>query len=127
MPVVVGVDSSTQSCKVELRDLDGGRVLGTGSAPHPPAFAPRSEQHPSDWWRAFELALDAAVVAAGRSDQPNQINNVLAFPGVFRGMLDAQARQFTEPMAIAAAAPTARVSVTTAMITNIRNAVSTTS
>jgi len=45
----------------------------------------------------------AAVVATGRSDQPNQINNVLAFPGLFRGMLDAQARQFTEPMAVAAA------------------------
>jgi malate dehydrogenase (oxaloacetate-decarboxylating) len=45
----------------------------------------------------------AAVVATGRSDQPNQINNVLAFPGVFRGMLDAQAREFTESMAIAAA------------------------
>src|SRR5205085_12450129 len=36
-------------------------------------------------------------------DQPNQINNVLAFPGVFRGMLDAQAREFTAPMALAAA------------------------
>jgi malate dehydrogenase (oxaloacetate-decarboxylating) len=45
----------------------------------------------------------AAVVATGRSDQPNQINNVLAFPGVFRGMLDASARQFTEQMALAAA------------------------
>jgi malate dehydrogenase (oxaloacetate-decarboxylating) len=45
----------------------------------------------------------ATVVATGRSDQPNQINNVLAFPGVFRGMLDAQAREFTEDMAIAAA------------------------
>jgi malate dehydrogenase (oxaloacetate-decarboxylating) len=45
----------------------------------------------------------AAIVATGRSDQPNQINNVLAFPGVFRGMLDAQARQFTEEMALAAA------------------------
>jgi malate dehydrogenase (oxaloacetate-decarboxylating) len=45
----------------------------------------------------------AAIVATGRSDQPNQINNVLAFPGVFRGMLDAQARGFTEGMAIAAA------------------------
>ncbi|MFB6394651.1 NAD-dependent malic enzyme [Polymorphospora lycopeni] len=45
----------------------------------------------------------AAVVATGRSDQPNQINNVLAFPGVFRGMLDAHAEQFTEEMAIAAA------------------------
>jgi malate dehydrogenase (oxaloacetate-decarboxylating) len=45
----------------------------------------------------------AAVVATGRSDQPNQINNVLAFPGVFRGMLDAGAREFTEEMALAAA------------------------
>jgi len=45
----------------------------------------------------------AAVVATGRSDQPNQINNVLAFPGVFRGLLDAQAREFTDDMALAAA------------------------
>ncbi|MFI5842280.1 NAD-dependent malic enzyme [Catenuloplanes sp. NPDC051500] len=45
----------------------------------------------------------AAIVATGRSDQPNQINNVLAFPGVFRGMLDAHARNFTEEMALAAA------------------------
>ncbi|HEX6684728.1 MAG TPA: NAD-dependent malic enzyme [Candidatus Limnocylindrales bacterium] len=47
--------------------------------------------------------LHAAVVATGRSDQPNQINNVLAFPGVFRGMLDAQAKEFTLDMALAAA------------------------
>ncbi len=45
----------------------------------------------------------AAIVATGRSDQPNQINNVLAFPGVFRGMLDAGAREFTPDMALAAA------------------------
>jgi malate dehydrogenase (oxaloacetate-decarboxylating) len=45
----------------------------------------------------------AAVVATGRSDQPNQINNVLAFPGVFRGMLDVSAEEFTEEMALAAA------------------------
>jgi malate dehydrogenase (oxaloacetate-decarboxylating) len=45
----------------------------------------------------------AAIVATGRSDQPNQINNVLAFPGVFRGMLDAQARAYTDDMALAAA------------------------
>jgi malate dehydrogenase (oxaloacetate-decarboxylating) len=45
----------------------------------------------------------AAIVATGRSDQPNQINNVLAFPGVFRGMLDAQARGYTDDMALAAA------------------------
>ena len=45
----------------------------------------------------------AAVVATGRSDEPNQINNVLAFPGVFRGALDAEARQVTEAMKLAAA------------------------
>ncbi|NUS73597.1 MAG: NAD-dependent malic enzyme [Corynebacteriales bacterium] len=45
----------------------------------------------------------AAIVATGRSDEPNQINNVLAFPGVFRGMLDANAREFTPAMALAAA------------------------
>ena len=50
-----------------------------------------------------EARRHAAVVATGRSDQPNQINNVLAFPGVFRGMLDAHAEEFTEEMAIAAA------------------------
>jgi malate dehydrogenase (oxaloacetate-decarboxylating) len=45
----------------------------------------------------------AAVVATGRSDHPNQINNVLAFPGVFRGALDARARFITEEMKVAAA------------------------
>jgi malate dehydrogenase (oxaloacetate-decarboxylating) len=45
----------------------------------------------------------AAVVATGRSDFPNQINNVLAFPGVFRGALDAGARRITEAMKLAAA------------------------
>ncbi|WP_234815482.1 NAD(P)-dependent malic enzyme [Mycolicibacterium duvalii] len=45
----------------------------------------------------------AAVVATGRSDFPNQINNVLAFPGVFRGALDAHARRITEKMKVAAA------------------------
>jgi len=45
----------------------------------------------------------AAVVATGRSDFPNQINNVLAFPGVFRGALDAGAQRITEAMKLAAA------------------------
>jgi len=45
----------------------------------------------------------ASVVATGRSDQPNQINNVLAFPGIFRGLLDAQANQITDELLIAAA------------------------
>jgi malate dehydrogenase (oxaloacetate-decarboxylating) len=45
----------------------------------------------------------AAIVATGRSDFPNQINNVLAFPGVFKGALDAGARRITEGMKVAAA------------------------
>ncbi len=45
----------------------------------------------------------AAVVGTGRSDYPNQINNVLAFPGIFRGALDARAKQITTQMHIAAA------------------------
>jgi len=43
------------------------------------------------------------VVATGRSDFPNQINNVLAFPGLFRGALDAGARRITQSMMVAAA------------------------
>jgi malate dehydrogenase (oxaloacetate-decarboxylating) len=58
---------------------------------------PDPEVHPD------VAARHAAVVATGRSDFPNQINNVLAFPGVFRGALDAGARRITEKMKIAAA------------------------
>ena len=43
------------------------------------------------------------VIATGRSDYPNQINNVLAFPGVFRGALDVRAREITEQMELDAA------------------------
>ena len=58
---------------------------------------PDPEIHPN------VAAKYAAVVATGRSDFPNQINNVLAFPGIFRGALDAEARQITERMMVAAA------------------------
>jgi malate dehydrogenase (oxaloacetate-decarboxylating) len=51
-----------------------------------------------------EVAAKAAVLATGRSDYPNQINNVLAFPGVFRGALDARATTITPRMREAAAA-----------------------
>jgi malate dehydrogenase (oxaloacetate-decarboxylating) len=51
----------------------------------------------------------AAVVASGRSDLPNQINNVLAFPGVFRGLLDARATEITDGMLLAAAEALAAV------------------
>ena len=51
----------------------------------------------------LEAQRHAAIVATGRSDYPNQINNVLAFPGVFRGLLDAQAHGITDEMLLAAA------------------------
>jgi len=49
------------------------------------------------------IAAGAAVVATGRSDYPNQINNVLVFPGIFRGVLDSRAHQVTEEMKLEAA------------------------
>lgn len=52
---------------------------------------------------ALALEAGALVVGTGRSDYPNQINNVLAFPGVFRGALDTRAREINEEMKIAAA------------------------
>ncbi len=51
----------------------------------------------------------AAVIATGRSDYPNQINNVLAFPGVFRGALDVRATAINEEMKLAAAHAIAEV------------------
>lgn len=65
MRVVAGVDSSTQSCKVELRELESGRRVALAAAPHPATTPPRSEQAPDQWWRAFETAFDAAVAQAG--------------------------------------------------------------
>jgi malate dehydrogenase (oxaloacetate-decarboxylating) len=50
----------------------------------------------------------ATILATGRSDYPNQINNVLAFPGVFRGLLDAQAKQVTTEMLLRAASAIAQ-------------------
>ena len=56
-----------------------------------------------------EAAKYAAVVASGRSDYPNQINNVLVFPGVFRGLLDAHASDVTLEMMLRAADALAHV------------------
>jgi malate dehydrogenase (oxaloacetate-decarboxylating) len=57
---------------------------------------------PEIWpWEAKEAG--AAVVATGRSDFPNQVNNSLGFPGIFRGALDVRARTITDEMAMAAA------------------------
>jgi len=56
-----------------------------------------------------EIQHAARIIATGRSDYPNQINNVLAFPGVFRGALDCQARTVNEAMKLAAADAIANV------------------
>lgn len=55
--LVAGVDSSTQSTKVELRRLDDGTLAAEGRAPHPPTAPPRSEQDPEAWWTALADAL----------------------------------------------------------------------
>jgi malate dehydrogenase (oxaloacetate-decarboxylating) len=70
-------------------------------APDPIIFAlanPTPEIMPDEAY-----AGGAAVVATGRSDLPNQVNNALGFPGIFRGALDARARRITPKMKLAAA------------------------
>jgi xylulokinase len=62
--LVAGVDSSTQSCKVELRRIDDGTLVGAGSAPHPRATPPASEQDPNAWWEAFHTAFAGALLDA---------------------------------------------------------------
>ena len=62
MPLVLGVDSSTSACKVEVRDADTGTVVASGRAPHPRTTPPRSEQDPSAWLAAFEDACAQAGV-----------------------------------------------------------------
>lgn len=70
-------------------------------APDSMVFAmsnPDPEIHPDD-----AKAAGARIVGTGRSDFPNQINNVVAFPGIFKGALEGRAPQITEPMKLAAA------------------------
>jgi malate dehydrogenase (oxaloacetate-decarboxylating) len=86
-----------------LIGVSGGEISEAavaGMAPGGIVFAlanPNPEVHPD------VAARHVALVATGRSDFPNQINNVLAFPGVFRGALDARATRITEGMKVAAA------------------------
>ncbi len=56
--VVVGVDSSTQSTKLEARDIATGEVVGSGRAVHPATSPPISEQDPAVWWHALSAAMD---------------------------------------------------------------------
>jgi len=75
-------------------------------APDPIVFA---MANPTPEIAPEEALPHAAVVATGRSDYPNQINNVLAFPGMFRGALDCRARRINEAMKLAAARAIASV------------------
>ncbi|WP_016698233.1 NAD(P)-dependent malic enzyme [Actinoalloteichus spitiensis] len=95
--VLVGLSSSPVPEEL-VASMAPGAVVFALSNPDP-------EIHPDI------AARHASVVATGRSDFPNQINNVLAFPGVFRGALDAGARRITEPMKLAAAEAIARVAL----------------
>jgi len=57
MPLVAGIDSSTQSCKLEVRDSDSGALVRSGQLPHPPTTPPCSEQDPAAWWDALSSLL----------------------------------------------------------------------
>ncbi|WP_373458003.1 NADP-dependent malic enzyme [Sinomonas atrocyanea] len=87
--VFIGVSSSTVP-EERLAGMAEGAIVFALSNPDPEVAPEVAARH-------------AAVVATGRSDFPNQINNVLAFPGIFRGALDAGARRITPAMKIAAA------------------------
>ena len=87
--VFVGV-SSSKLAEEHLELMNDQSIVFALSNPDPEVLPEVARKH-------------AAVVATGRSDFPNQINNVLAFPGIFRGALDAGARRITSEMKIAAA------------------------
>ncbi|WP_240770241.1 NADP-dependent malic enzyme [Nocardioides sp. GY 10127] len=87
--VYIGVSGGTVPEEDVARMADDAIVFALAN--------PTPEVHPEVAHR------HARVVATGRSDFPNQINNVLAFPGIFRGAIDVQARSITEPMKVAAA------------------------
>ncbi len=88
--VFVGVSGPDLITAADLRNM----------APQPIVFA---MANPNPEIRPEHADGLAAVMATGRSDYPNQINNVLAFPGIFRGALDVNARDITEGMKLAAA------------------------
>jgi malate dehydrogenase (oxaloacetate-decarboxylating) len=88
--VVVGVSAPGAFSPAAVRTMAPAAVVFAMANPVP-------EVQPED------IGDDVAIVATGRSDYPNQINNVLAFPGVFRGALDVRAREINEEMKAAAA------------------------
>jgi malate dehydrogenase (oxaloacetate-decarboxylating) len=94
--VFIGVSAPNLLSGEDIATMAGGSIVFALANPVPEVDPVAASQH-------------AAVVASGRSDFPNQINNVLAFPGVFRGLLDAHSRSVTVEMLIAAARALAAV------------------
>mgnify|MGYP001770670071 CR=1 FL=1 len=103
------------------RAFDGADVLVAASAPGPGVVRPEWVSRMNrdaivfalanpvpEIWPSEAKKAGARVVATGRSDFPNQVNNSLVFPAVFRGVLDVRARTITDTMAIAAAVELAR-------------------
>lgn len=88
--IFIGVSQGGVLARADVARMAGGAIVFALANPDP-------EMDPD------EAASCAAVVAVGRSDYPNQINNVLCFPGFFRGMLDVRARRVTHGMKCAAA------------------------
>ena len=89
--VFIGVSVAGALSEADVRSMAKDAVVFAMANPVP-------EIHPS-----AAKSAGARVVATGRSDHPNQINNVLAFPGIFRGALDARAKDITDAMQLAAA------------------------
>jgi malate dehydrogenase (oxaloacetate-decarboxylating) len=94
--VVVGVSAPGAFTAEAVRTMAPDAIVFAMANPVP-------EVQPEEVWE------DVAIMATGRSDYPNQINNVLAFPGVFRGALDVRARAIDETMKLAAARAIASV------------------
>ncbi|MDA8343350.1 MAG: NAD-dependent malic enzyme, partial [Actinomycetota bacterium] len=88
--VLIGVSGSNLVSEAALATMASHAVVFVLANPDPEIDPEIARAH-------------ASVVATGRSDEPNQINNVLAFPGVFRGLLDAHAHEVTAEMEVAAA------------------------
>ncbi|OFI49500.1 malate dehydrogenase [Floricoccus tropicus] len=89
--IFIGVSAPGVLKKEWIKDMDDKPIIFAMANPEP-------EIYPDE-----ALEGGAYIVGTGRSDSPNQINNVLAFPGIFRGALDARAKKITMAMKIAAA------------------------
>jgi malate dehydrogenase (oxaloacetate-decarboxylating) len=88
--VFIGVSASNILIESDVAAMAKGSIVFALANPDPEIDPAIARKH-------------ATVVATGRSDQPNQINNVLAFPGIFRGLLDANANKITDELLVAAA------------------------